>query len=144
MWNASAPDARGGRPSRIAAIMSASPIPRPTSPSNWSGTSVQSRSPKRRSRTAPSKWFGSPRLSEPAVPWISMCGEAVAATSNEAVKPPIAPDANRYTATACVWTWAANVVPARGPELITRSAPRPRPAAATAATGPSRLTSPAT
>ena len=25
----------------------------------------------------------------------SMCGDALAATSNEAVKPPIAPDANR-------------------------------------------------
>ena len=41
-WNASAPDARGDRPSRIAAIMSASPMPRPTLPSNRSGTSVQS------------------------------------------------------------------------------------------------------
>ena len=44
-WNASSPDARCGRPDRIPSMRSARPIPRPTLPSNRSGTSSQASAP---------------------------------------------------------------------------------------------------
>ena len=90
-WYASAPDARWGRPWRMASIMSASPTPRPTSPSNRNGTAAQASSPDRLVRTAPSKVFGSPSAIDPPVPWISMCGTSLETTSNEARKLPTAP-----------------------------------------------------
>ena len=80
--------------------------------------SSQSLAPMRRTSTSPSNRFGSPRLSEPSVPWISMLGTREPAASNDANRLPITPDSNVNVPMTVVGTGGLSTLFAQGTDVL--------------------------